>query len=108
MNFGNKVAKNWRKNIYYGNQVVKIVGEERKIIRNFGMPKMEGGKKNCGNEVAENWRSHSTLSYSYSPETFKYIEYILYSFPIKPANITHIEFMSCIDSFSSFYFSSSL
>ena len=45
MNFGNKVAKNWRKNIYYGNQVVKIVGEERKIIRNFGMPKMEGGKK---------------------------------------------------------------
>ena len=44
-NFGNKVAKNWRKKIYYGNQVVKIVGEERKIIRNFGMPKMEGGKK---------------------------------------------------------------
>ena len=61
-------------------------------------------KKNCGNEVAKNWRSHSTHSYSYSPKTFKYIEYILYSFPIKPTDITHIEFMSCIDSFFFFLF----
>ena len=52
-------------------------------------PKWRGKKKNCGNEVAENWRSHSTLSYSYSPKTFKYTEYILYSFPIKPTDITY-------------------
>ena len=103
-----KLPKIGEKKYIMATKLSKLLGRREKLLGILACQKWRGEKKNCGNEVAENWRSHSTLSYSYSPETFKYIEYILYSFPIKPTDITHIEFMSCIDSFFSFYFSSSL
>ena len=72
-----KMGEKEKRKKNYDNQVAEIFREEREIFnRNFGMPKKK--KKICG---TENWRSQSPfLLDSYFP---KYLEYILYSFPIK-------------------------
>ena len=98
-----------------GNVVAKMEGKKKmwQLVVFFGIAKMGGKKKNYGNGVAENWRRErererencldkkyiyleESITSSLPPDSYspKYLEYILYSFPIKPnLLISHIESM---------------
>ena len=64
-----KLPKIGEKKYIMATKLSKLLGRREKLLGILACQKWRGDKKNCGNEVAENWRSHSTLSYSYSPKT---------------------------------------